>query len=97
VPWTASTFRAAKPEFSDATDPQVETALADAGAYCNADVFGDQHDQAVGLYAAHLLAISPFGQNARLVNKQGDTTYRTQWRRLARVCTPSPQTVGQDP
>ena len=95
--WTADSFRVAKPEFAEAADALVNGALADAAAYCNATVFADAYDQAIGLYAAHRLAISPFGQMARLESEKGESTYYVQWRRLARMYVPTAQTVGQSP
>lgn len=36
---------------------------------------GDQYDDVVYLRAAHLLAMTPWGRAARLVNKDGTTVY----------------------
>lgn len=93
--WTAASFKAAKPEFRDTDDELVDTALVDAASYCSQAVFGDAYDQAIGLYAAHLLSIASSGQQARLKSDATKTTYLVQWKRLVRAVVPSAQTIGQ--
>ncbi len=93
--WTATTFKARWPEFAPTDDARVEAALADAAEYSDVGLFGDRHDLAVGLYAAHLLATSPAGQHSRLESDKADTTYRAEWERMARQVAAGPWTIGQ--
>lgn len=95
--WTASTFKSRWPEFAPTADAQVDAVLVAAARRCDARVFGDDTDEAVGFYAAHLLATSPQGQQARLESDKADTTYRAEWLRLARQRAGGPWSVGQGP
>lgn len=71
-------FRAAYPEFARVADPLVQVALDKAEKRTSAEVFGDQTDEAHGLLAAHLLAISPMGRESRLQKESRVTTYLTE-------------------
>ena len=94
--WTATTFKAAKPEFGATPDAVVTTALTDAADECDERVFGATYDQAVGLLAAHKLSIAPGGQPARLKGMApGDTTYLLEWKRLARKKAGGPMVTGR--
>jgi hypothetical protein len=75
-----SAFRLQFPEFDKVSDPQVNAALARAALEINVDVWGTKQDTGHGLLAAHLLAISPMGQMARMSSKEGDSTYGKQYR-----------------
>lgn len=70
-------FRARFPEFRTAPDAVVTAALTAAAGETSTD-FGDSYDEAHGLLAAHKLAISPFGQSARMVSDKGETTYQRE-------------------
>jgi hypothetical protein len=74
---TYASFISARPEFNNTsiTQASVEAAIADAEDQIDEEVWGDQTDIGVSLLAAHLVAISPHGQAARLVAKDGSTTY----------------------
>jgi len=94
--WTATTFKARWPEFAPTADARVEAVLVSAARRCAASVFGADTDEAVGFYAAHLLATSPHGTQAR----KGDSdtpTYYVEWQRLARQRAGGPWSVGQGP
>jgi hypothetical protein len=97
VGWNAASFKARWAEFASTPDATVEAALAEAGRRCSAAVFGDRHDDAVGLRAAHLLSVSPFGQQARLESDKAETVYMAEWRQLARECAGGPWAIGQLP
>jgi hypothetical protein len=71
-------FRARFPEFKTALDPLVQSVLDAAALETNVEELGNAFDEAHGLLAAHKLAISPFGQSARMVNKDGMTTYESE-------------------
>jgi hypothetical protein len=69
---TFDTFVASFPEFRPATPALVDAQIAKAVAQIDASVWGAKADLGVELLTAHLLAISPFGQQARLVSKDGE-------------------------
>lgn len=66
----------------------VDEAIAEATRNVDEAVFDAKTDDAIKWKAAHLLAISPFGQQARLVSKDGSTTYEKRFLALARSMTP---------
>lgn len=84
---TPAELRAISPEFSKAPEAAIAEAIATAQAECHPSVFGAQLETAVRLYACHILATSPYGQQARLVSKTGSSTYLTQWEDLLRGAT----------
>lgn len=92
--WTATTFKARFEEFTPQSDTLVETVLAEAALECDERIFGESLDHAVGLLAAHKLAVSPFGQSARLVAKDGSTTYEREFQKLSRKKAGGPWTTG---
>jgi hypothetical protein len=92
--WTAASFKAARPEFGKTPDAEVTLALNNAAAYCSESAFGDQYDNAISLYAAHLLSIAPGGQHSRVSSIFGKTTYIVQWEELARIYGGGPRLVG---
>lgn len=64
------------PEYNEVNDepmcqPMIDRCLRDAQIFVDAAVWGDRYEAGVFYKAAHLLAMSPFGENARL---QGDRT-----------------------
>ncbi len=80
-----ATFRVLYPEFRTAEDPIVEGRLADAALELDADLYDTRLDEAQGYLAAHMLAVSPFGRSARMVNEDGSTTYQKRLNRVLRV------------
>lgn len=74
---TAAEFKVRFKEFAQVADEDIDPKLADAQAFTDEAAFGtaDLHDRAVYYYAAHLLAISPFGQQLQLVSDNGKTVY----------------------
>lgn len=96
--WDAASFKARWTEFAPTADARVTSAIAEATAECDARVFGDSYEHAVGLLAAHKLAVSPFGQQARQESKDGaTTTYHTEWEELARKRGGGFYTIGYYP
>lgn len=81
-------FLAKYPDFEPASKTMIDEALADAVKNVDPEIFGEKTDQAVALLAAHYLALQPFGKQARLREKDGSTTYGTQFFKLARSMTP---------
>lgn len=90
MPVTVAEFRAKRPEFGSGVDELVpdsviQTELDNAAAHlAEMDLFdvGPLLDMAQSLRAAHQLAISPFGKSARMVTKEGRTTYQEQFDRI---------------
>lgn len=74
------------PEFNRAEPEMIDRALAEAERGVSSTTFGDRVDDAVIWKAAHILASTPWGQNARLMSKDGKTVYGQHYRELAREC-----------
>jgi len=74
---TLTQFRTRYPEFRTAPDSFVQAYLDDAAASLvgPSDQLGTAYDVAHGLATAHLIAVSPAGKNARMVNDDGTTQY----------------------
>lgn len=74
---TLSDFRVRYPEFRTASDAFVQAYLDDAAKSLVGPSYdlGDAYDVAHGLATAHLIAVSPAGKNARMVNDDGTTQY----------------------
>ena len=78
------------PEFAPAESSGLVQAKLDEAALSIGPCYGNQEDQAHANLAGHLLAISPFGRNARLVD---DTTgsasaYFTRYSNIRRERAP---------
>ncbi len=95
--WDAASFKVRWPEFIPTADAVVTATLADAVLRVDDRLFGDSTDAAVGLLTAHLLAISPFGQQNRMVSDDGDTTYNREFKRMSKNATGGPWRTGQGP
>ncbi len=75
-------FRVAFPEFKTAGDELVQNKLDFASRVLSREVLDDMYDEAHGVKAADMLAKSPFGQSARMVNKDGTTTYSRRFEEI---------------
>lgn len=80
------TFRDEYPEFRNTADTEVTRKLARAKNRVRSNIWGDLTDEGVGLLTAHLLALAPAGQNARLDPKTM-TMYMPEYKKLQRVVT----------
>jgi hypothetical protein len=76
-------FRIHYPEFRTAPDDFVQAFLDQAATMVSEIVVGTRYDQMHGLKAAHLIALSPGAVNARLVAKDGTTTYEVAFKQAA--------------
>lgn len=100
---TVASLRARWEEFAPTHDAVVQGAIDEATEECDERVFGGKFDHAVGLLAAHKLAISPQGQPLRLEAKlvqdspHGTTTYGCEFDALARQCAGGFWAVGIAP
>lgn len=85
---TADLFIVKYPEFRTATAGQIQKALDEAALYVSEAVLFDAYEAAHALKAADILARSPSGIMARMVAKDGSTTYSVQFQQLiqTRVC-----------
>lgn len=72
------------PEFANTNAALVESRIAQAEARIDAAVWGARAADGVLYLAAHLLATSPYGQQARLSSKDGSSTYLVEYVRLQR-------------
>ncbi len=72
------------PFFSSADAAQVQVELTNAARMVNTAQFAEQRDDAIGLLAAHRMALHPGGENARLKSKDGisRTTYGDQYQAM---------------
>ena len=75
-------FRVRFPEFGQVDDSLVEAALDEAELELSTTIFRTQFDAAHGALTAHKLALSPYGQAARMVAKDGSTTYEKHFNKL---------------
>lgn len=87
-------FKAAFPEFENATDALVQAKIDDAEGRLNERVFGTLWTQAVMYQTAHLLAASPFGRKMRLTD--GATSiYEGDLKLLRKMVTSGYRAVGE--
>lgn len=82
---TVESFMAGNPEFSKTPQGLIAAKLAEAVLEVDPVIWGRLTDTGVTYLTAHKLALSPFGQNARLVAKDGTTTYQTHYKRLVGI------------
>jgi len=92
MPLSLSDFHERFPEFY--SNPELSQAKLDEAAFSlNPSVYGadttDTYQLAQGYLAAHLLAISPLGKNARLTDDgDGDTPYGRRYRQIRHQLAP---------
>jgi hypothetical protein len=84
---TYALFVTLQPEFRDTDVSQVNGELQAVIAELDSTVWQGLLDSGVRYLTAHRLALSPYGQAARLVAKDGTTTYNTHFQRLKRMAT----------
>lgn len=94
-------FIGAFPEFRRVEKGLVDAKLAEARLQVDASVWGSKADLGVSYLAAHLIALSPFGQHARLVPPTAKatredvlTTYERQFEAMKRQVTSGFRVVG---
>ncbi len=84
---TTSSFLVSFPEFADGSAPQlalIQAKLDEAELQIDVHVWGTRTNLGHGYLTAHLLAMSPMGNTAKLV-KNDSTTYEQHYNRLLRV------------
>lgn len=72
-------FRATYPEFSTADDALVQRFLDSSAGELDSDTWGEYLHTGHGLLTAHMLAISPMGEFARLQSDKGQSTYGAEY------------------
>lgn len=77
-----TSFRVNYPEFRNVGDEQIAAYLEQAASQLSEAVIGTQYDLVHGLKTADLIARSPGGVNARLLAKDGTTTYGNAYDKL---------------
>ena len=83
---TLAQFRVRGPEFVKTADTVVQAALDAAEARTDAAVFDTLTNDAHFWLAAHLLAASPQGREARLAKDSEKTLYLVERERLEVLC-----------
>ncbi len=82
-----ATFIARFPEFVeiDTLAPaSISQAIDDAKAYVSQEHWAGRYEDGVLWKAAHLLAMTPFGENARLQRDPTETTYNVVFKQMLR-------------
>ena len=92
---TVEEFIAHFPEFDECEVPFLQSYLDDANARIDRSVWGEPKGDIGQKYlTAHMLALSPFGQQARLVAKGASTsTYEKHYTRLMREVAGGPRII----
>lgn len=90
------TFRILAPEFRSADNEFVQGYLDAAAVMLNAAEYGAAYDTAHRLLASHMMAVTPFGRNARMLNDKGESTYESEFVKVtSRSITPLGVSGGQ--
>lgn len=90
---TVADFKAAMPEFQDAPEPLVETALQDAAELCPESVWGEFTDNGIRYTAARRLALSPYARELALVGDDGRTVYDRDLEAYKRIVAIGPRVI----
>ena len=72
---TRITLIARFPEFTSTPEALVNASIADAILQVDSDYYGTKADMAITYLAAHLIALNPLGEMARLDKKGEKTIY----------------------
>jgi hypothetical protein len=86
-PLDIATFRSRFSAFAGQTpsDALVQAKLDEAEEQIDATVWGTKAEDGHANLTAHLLALEPFGTDARLVAKDGSTVWGTRHEELAKI------------
>jgi hypothetical protein len=86
-------FRASFPEFVQVEDAQIQVFLDRAATSVPLEPWDDHQHEGHLYLTAHLLASSPYGQNARLDPKSDVTTYGAHYSKLQLMVAAGPRVV----
>ncbi len=92
---TVESFRTEFVEFRSTPTPLVQAKLAQALLRTPVNIWGAKQDAGVSYLAAHLIAMSPGGEEMRLDKKKGTTLYQLERRRLSRTVASGFRTAGE--
>ena len=82
-----ATFKVQFPEFALAGDPLLTAMLGSATLEHDATVWLSMTDQGIYYRMAHKLAISPYGNAAKLSTANGTSTYGATWQEMLLMVT----------
>ena len=82
---SVASFLASFPEMEAAGEALISAKLEEATLMVGAEVWGRLLHTGIYLTCADLLASSPYGNNARLVDKAGNSVYGERLQRLKRT------------
>lgn len=95
---TLPRFRNTFPEFRKTEDHEIEAKIAIAKLRVNAGVWGDKADAGVLYLSAHMVALAPAGQNAKLKPENAaKTVYLQEYRAIMRSVTFGHRIAGAAP
>lgn len=89
-----ASFRTQFPEFNGPSDGLVQSMLDAAALEIDTSIWGKKADQGQAYLAAHKLVMSPFGQNAKLQTKNGESTYLGVYQKLVRQVSSGYRVTG---
>lgn len=84
-------YRVRFPEHAKTPNDVIAARIADAVEECSEAAYGVLFERAVRLHAARNIALSPYGQGARLPN--GGTTYDAEFYGLQEIAGLGPRTT----
>jgi len=84
---SVANFQARFPEFASTDTGLITLVLAEASAQIETSVWSTRRDEGIKYLTAHLLAISPMGEPARLGADKMETIYGKHFERLMKQVT----------
>lgn len=84
---TVLQFKNEFPEFLETEEAVVQSRLSMANRQINANVWGSKATDGVKMLTAHLLSLSPLGEQARLKKENRGTIYGDQYEAMKRQVT----------
>ncbi len=95
---TLPRFRNTFPEFRKTADSEIESKIAIAKLRITESVWGAKTDAGVLFLSAHMVALAPAGQNAKLKPENAaKTVYWVEYRSILRSVTYGLRTAGTAP
>lgn len=91
---TRSDFLAEFAEFANASTALVDAKLAEALRRTPERIWGDMQDDGQKYLTAHLLSLSPFARELKLVQDDGTTIYSKQRGELERIVSMGYRVTG---
>jgi hypothetical protein len=84
---TVAQFLEAYPDFENTDQALIQSKLNLAAGRIATGTWGDLADEGNMALAAHLLSMSPSGENARLAKEDRADVYERVWRQMVREVT----------